>query len=504
MTRTAQLTGLPPPLNAPSSIVVGPRDSMSVADARFTERLVLALDQTDPYFVGFHCVNETSMVRQVQQALIALGLPIIANGEIVDETDDNAALDPTLLAIGAFQRAVGLSPTGVITSATRAHLVRALVNAAEFRRAHPELSQPLSASGPNAWAEPVSLMTVVERLSYDAAPPNVQDEARALAARNPVLAARVGAQLARLPSLLVAKFESLASILSAVQEAEVYGVQEAPLSDPATMLNHAAHRSLAQLIFTRYALPPNYCPILDELAALRATDPAGFASLSSALERHHIRCVNRFYSLEQLRGLLANLEPQPNDRRPVALVLTARDDWNGAFTAVSHECLALSQHYRVVYQEASTDEELVATAISVTEHQRASFVQIGGHGEPTRLELESGGLPQHTLAVDDAALLRRLRHCMTENATVVLGSCSTGAARDGLGQVVATSTRRRTLAPRLVASAPVYTGEEGVDSRAIGAGRHRLFVNMGVPIGSFSPRPEAPRNRTRAVGRLAR
>lgn len=135
------------------------------------------------------------------------------------------------------------------------------------------------------------------------------------------------------------------------------------------------------------------------------------------------------------------LTMQP-DGRPLAVVVNAKGDHNGAFYLGANMFKELVQAgYRVLYFEVDTDTELVntlkyATGLGTSKQQRASILIMGGHGTQTSLHLQRDGThhPDNHGIIDfsDEAFFRRagLGKVLRPGGQVVLDSCSNGEGED--------------------------------------------------------------------------
>ena len=80
------------------------------------------------------------------------------------------------------------------------------------------------------------------------------------------------------------------------------------------------------------------------------------ALLAARLQKAGIDFPERFKSYDLLKEILTNREGgNPNDKRPLAVYVFPKQDWNGAFTV--DNMAALTKDYRVMYYEADTDTD---------------------------------------------------------------------------------------------------------------------------------------------------
>lgn len=130
-----------------------------------------------------------------------------------------------------------------------------------------------------------------------------------------------------------------------------------------------------------------------------------------------------------------NLKP---DGRPLAVLVMARGDHNGAFYLSDEIFEGLMTHnHRVVYYEAENDRDLVkclkaGTGLGTANEQKAQVLVFGGHGSQSSLHLERYERPQKKnqgmLEPDDEEMLKRsgVSATLADGGQIVLDSCSNG------------------------------------------------------------------------------
>ncbi|MFH1361089.1 MAG: DUF4116 domain-containing protein [bacterium] len=157
----------------------------------------------------------------------------------------------------------------------------------------------------------------------------------------------------------------------------------------------------------------------------------------------------RYFSLSQIQEIIDNRRTIRPDNRPVAVVVTARSDWNNAFQ--NSETIELLQRgYRVVPYEARQDTDLYQAIREVGESQPISLLVIEGHGNPSSTEFDDNDIDAEEtdmLDLSDEQEMRGLDRFMAEDSIIVVSSCSTAqGGREGdnvanmLGRVFPTST----------------------------------------------------------------
>jgi len=132
-----------------------------------------------------------------------------------------------------------------------------------------------------------------------------------------------------------------------------------------------------------------------------------------------------------LEGLLgtAYFEGADNDDRPLCVIIYPDEDGNGAMTVTQTDML--SEAYRVVYYDVSTDEELVNSIrqATVDAGQQADLLLLTSHGNSNGMYMYDSS-DEGSFTLDDTELSQRLQGCVEDNGHVVLQSCSTGEGKD--------------------------------------------------------------------------
>ncbi|MDP1920584.1 MAG: hypothetical protein Q8L14_30355 [Myxococcales bacterium] len=255
--------------------------------------------------------------------------------------------------------------------------------------------------------------------------------------------------------------------LDATQLAKV----ELPLRDEPTFLIEAAKVNPLVL----FELGPTH------RASLLGQD-AGLAASWQALEKDlsglGIHSLERFHGKGALlEQILVNRRAGPEDTRPIAVIVSSSEDWNGGIAA-GNTIEQLTQHYRVMYYEADSEGHVVQALRNATRFQKAEVLVVAAHGSQgvaafgasdPRLSGQDGPSAA-TLDLNDQNLfaLHGLRERLAPEGHVVMMSCSTGHGRNA-GDNIAN------LMVRMFPQANVWAPTEptNVDFRLDAQGRFR-------------------------------
>ncbi len=173
------------------------------------------------------------------------------------------------------------------------------------------------------------------------------------------------------------------------------------------------------------AEPPH---IMRELADLRANAPAQYAALVARWSSENISNYSRFYSIEDIESLIADRKDDPNDKRPLAVVLANKRDWNGAFQTLGENIMDLRRHgYRVVYREETSRATLIQDLADATRTKKADALLITGHGDNTSILLDET-TPDGSITASDDAYFAPVKDALSKGAQIVLEACDTGSA----------------------------------------------------------------------------
>ena len=174
-----------------------------------------------------------------------------------------------------------------------------------------------------------------------------------------------------------------------------------------------------------------------------------------------------------------------NDTRPLCVIIYPDDDWNGVMSVTQTDML--SEAYRVIYYDVSTDEELVndIRQATIDSGQQASLLILTGHG--TREGMTLGSEPDESsyMALADTNLIARLQGCVEDNGHVILQSCSTGEGKDPTDGIDNFAEFVHSIWPNAWTHAP--TGDE---SNMILLDENGEFVSPGFFVRSSLLDPE--------------
>jgi hypothetical protein len=162
------------------------------------------------------------------------------------------------------------------------------------------------------------------------------------------------------------------------------------------------------------------------------------------------------YDPDVLVSLYATLQNPNRNNLPPALVLLNQSDWNGSFYSDSHLLRELGNRYRLIITEVST-ETAFYDRVGFASHlfgRPLSALVIGGHGNPTAIQLGYLGDERQMIDLTDIHEISRLNApgVLDSNAVLVFLACSTGRTRGvpraPISQQISTALGgRRTFAP---------------------------------------------------------
>lgn len=153
----------------------------------------------------------------------------------------------------------------------------------------------------------------------------------------------------------------------------------------------------------------------------------------------HERGLTELYrfSLTGLERFTNDLKNNPEDHRPVVIVLLAKSDHNGALNSTGRKLEHLiPREYRVLCLECQTDAEADRKAIELrglldaSKSPGAELFIINGHGNPQAIRLgdsKEGNSESFLIDVEDRNKLTNLGLLLKPGGQVILRSCSTGA-----------------------------------------------------------------------------
>jgi hypothetical protein len=166
-------------------------------------------------------------------------------------------------------------------------------------------------------------------------------------------------------------------------------------------------------------------------------DKKAYQYYALAYQKYGLQFPQRFACLKYLRQAMQTLDQlqtgefRRQHHKPLALVITPKDDWNGAFETNPAEWL-MAKGYQVVYLEAGMDT--VAEVLKTINPNGEPIVwSIGGHGTQQKISL-GGDDPAYGQNQDESIMfdfsdreqLAALSPCIGEGSFIILQSCSTG------------------------------------------------------------------------------
>lgn len=137
-----------------------------------------------------------------------------------------------------------------------------------------------------------------------------------------------------------------------------------------------------------------------------------------------------------LHAILRNrLDPDPEDDRPVAVVISPRVDSNGAFRDNANNLHRLSRAYRVMYYEVETDTDVVAAVKNAHQLGPIELLVLGGHGSRDQINLGANIVPlwlneKYYFDNGDIDEMAQIRRHLAPGAHIVTDSCLGGEGRE--------------------------------------------------------------------------
>jgi|GEM_PF-5299148 HEAT repeat protein len=214
------------------------------------------------------------------------------------------------------------------------------------------------------------------------------------------------------------------------------------------------------------------------------------AELTALLARCHAAGIDFPLRFERkiLEALVANLEQSRPDERPLAVVVYPKTDWNGAFYESPVAKELVSHGYRVMYYEASSDEETVQCLRRATAAQQAAVIVLGGHGTKTSLTLSDASGEAAEIDISDEVQLRRASGALEDGGQIILESCSTGAEKE-YGNNLANLLRR--VFPQALEQG-IWSATEITSIVGLEFDEHNVLVRVFYGKGSGVYRAEVP------------
>ncbi|HET9234353.1 MAG TPA: DUF4116 domain-containing protein, partial [Candidatus Eisenbacteria bacterium] len=232
-------------------------------------------------------------------------------------------------------------------------------------------------------------------------------------------------------------------------------------------------------------------PLLDRWAAEEREDlfqvrpelRQRYETVKQQLKDLGIEDPMRLRSSKLLDEVLRNrLTPESGkDSRPTALLVFGKTTADPTRAFHHHNLDDLSKHYRVMYYEAGSEDQMIEALRDGSKRDSAALLMLGGHGNPGSLNLGRGHEdddeprapgakdPSEALLLDltdeDQLKAASLQNVVRPDAKVVLDSCSTGgggAQGTNLANVMArVFPGREVMAPTVPVTVKLRVDAEG-------------------------------------------
>jgi len=183
----------------------------------------------------------------------------------------------------------------------------------------------------------------------------------------------------------------------------------------------------------------------DEMWTRAAIDAAPFGSAVCAI-KDEIDAAREFgidiplrWSRENLTEIVRNRALLDFDGRPIAAIVYAEADYNGAFGEHNAMVEALIQNgYCVMYFDESTDTGVLralrtaTTRPSSPKSEPAALIVLGAHSSKTDMVFGRKGEGENRLSVEDKDIIVEslVKDTLRENGQIVLIACSAGEGRE--------------------------------------------------------------------------
>ncbi len=137
------------------------------------------------------------------------------------------------------------------------------------------------------------------------------------------------------------------------------------------------------------------------------------------------------------RYQLDQINQKKNKDEPVALILCAEEDWNGALSgrAFRRNIFSLSETHKIAFQTIHQPKQIGAAIKQISQSEKAPHILvIAGHGNPNSIQLGSSLRTftftpiSYTYSIEDVQ--KRDFAMLPLNAQIILDSCSTGNTQD--------------------------------------------------------------------------
>ncbi len=164
-----------------------------------------------------------------------------------------------------------------------------------------------------------------------------------------------------------------------------------------------------------------------------------YLGIDIALKANEIFGITFFnrYTKPELDSIRKAVENKIN--RDVIIVMTAKSDPNGVFSAMNSEYDRLLSYYDVVFLELKDEKELKTYLMNVVNrlnnHQIYGFV-FAAHGEPKAMAFGEGDAGEISLDGSDIKILswikKNIRKHMRKDGILIFESCSTGSQKGAI------------------------------------------------------------------------
>jgi hypothetical protein len=170
------------------------------------------------------------------------------------------------------------------------------------------------------------------------------------------------------------------------------------------------------------------------------------------------------YTDGELEGMCRQLG-NSEDSRPLLLIAYNKSDQSNTFYKRKELRIKLAKkgYYNTIFFEAGSEYEFYEMAKKFAQkHGSISALIIGGHGEAGSIRFGAGDGEEASLDLSDSAEMESLRGLFSEDAIVLLDSCSTGAGKGSIGESASKQWEVELLAPEDSAEMQkILTGKNG-------------------------------------------
>ena len=148
----------------------------------------------------------------------------------------------------------------------------------------------------------------------------------------------------------------------------------------------------------------------------------------------NIEFLSRFGTWKVLNEVIINRQNiDKPDGRPLAVLIFAKFEYNGALEVDNQIGELISRGYRVIYFEVGTKDEFIAALKDSTAAQRAKLFLVSAHGEQNAILLGKDSISQEEFHINphqEDELKEKIQGCLTDDSVIVLSSCYAGKGRE--------------------------------------------------------------------------